>query len=118
MAMARSQTVRRLLEEARAKRAQGEGARGYPQVVRDAVVAYATGARSAGVTWADLATELGVSTVTLQKWCTEKAAFRAITVAQDRSDMSGGSFVVHGPQGLRIDNVDIETLAELWRRLS
>lgn len=103
-------------------RREGPG-RGYPRHLREKAVRYVLSRREQGATYGELADTLGVPTHTLQRWS------RAL--GRDSSDATDGPFrrvqiaaetargpTLYGPCGLRIEGLDLETLAALLRRLA
>ena len=119
------------------KRAEGfreavtkQGPRGrttpYPKNLRDEAVGYAEERRAQGATWGGIAEELNIGVDSLTKWAraaeTRPAApgFRQVALAQEAvvARAVGSGLVVHGPGGVRVEGLDVASLAELLRRLS
>ena len=62
----------------------------------------------------DLAAELGLPLDMLYRWCRNAPGFRPVQVLAD----SASTLTVHGPCGLRIEGLNLGSLADLLRRLS
>jgi DNA-binding transcriptional regulator YiaG len=120
---------------------------GAPQEVRAAALALKRELRREGTTARVLAAALGIHETTLCRWEQDRGASRGPEVRALRGDGRGASFrevrvaapeatpaqvvsaavttsmvpslrVAHAPSGLVIDGLDVETLAELLRRMS
>jgi len=120
---------------------------GAPQEVRVAALALKRELRRAGTTARVLAEALGIHATTLCRWERDGGASRGPEVRALRGGGRGASFrevhvaapeakpaqvvcatvttpmvqslrVAHAPSGLVIDGLDVETLAELLRRMS
>ena len=91
---------------------------GYPQVLRDAVVAYAAKRRTQRVSRDQVAAELGMSVATLSYWCAparRTAALAPVTIVgapTPKQDV----VVECGP--LRVRGLDVDGVAELLKRLA
>lgn len=96
--------------------------RAYPPALRRAVVAYAEVARARGDSIASIAESIGLPSITLQRWSRAAASspFRAVVVepAALPAAAPSSSIIIHGPGGLRIEGLDLDSVAELLRRLS
>lgn len=121
-------------EEAAAIRAEiaalpgprGAGHR-YPVALRNRIVGYCLARRKQRVSMAKICLELGIGVPTLRLWTSPKrereitdgsAGFERLEVVNAPSSSSSERFVVRGPGGLCIEGLDIDSLAELIRRLS
>lgn len=119
---------------------------GAPGEVRGAVVELKRDVHRGGTTARELAKELGVHESTLCRWEREvrargdrkkrardtasagESSFRAVTLtapegrsaalAPARMTAVGSLRVAHAPSGLVVDGLDVESLAELLRRMS
>jgi hypothetical protein len=127
--------------------ASGPAAGGAPQEVRVATLALKRELRGAGTTARELAAALGVHEVTLCRWERDGGARRKRGAPSQGGRGRGASFrevhveapeakpvgvvatavrgptarslrVAHAPSGLVIDGLDVETVAELLRRMS
>jgi hypothetical protein len=97
----------------------------YPKKLRDEAVDYAQERRAQGATWGGIAQELGIGVDSLTKWArtAERSpavpAFRQVSLEQEVvASTAGRGLVVHGPGGVRVEGLDVASLAELLRRLS
>jgi hypothetical protein len=120
---------------------------GAPQEVRSAALALKRELRREGTTARVLAAALGIHETTLCRWEHDRGVSRGLEVQAKRSGERGASFrevhvaapeiksaqvfsaavmtptarslrIAHAPSGLVIDGLDVETLAELLRRMS
>ena len=91
--------------------------RRYPPAVR------ASGARSrgraqraAGATVEEVSAVLGIPWQTLQRWSADpvESAFKPVELVEE----APSGLVVHGPCGLRVEGLDVTTLASLLRMLA
>ena len=102
-----------------ARRAGPRGAgRRYPPALRRTGAEYFRRRRAVGASVATVARDLGVRRQTLLAWAAEaeaktRAAFVPVAVVPDAAVAS--RIVVHGPVGLRIEGLDVATLAALLR---
>lgn len=74
--------------------------------------------RQAGRSWAQIAEELGISTVTLSRWLEEPAGagFRPVTVVADQANSeSSSSLTAVTPDGLRVEGLSWSQVIELAR---
>jgi hypothetical protein len=104
--------------------------RPYPEALRHAVIAFAQQQRAQGMSLAPVAESLGLSPLTLTRWlerptqASAMALFRPVSLAAVEPVSavvvrpSGPALVVHGPAGLRIEGLDLDTLTQLVRRLA
>jgi len=111
--MSASIQIRRAVERLEAR---GRGVR-YPLALRAKLISETRSRREAGKTLVAIGEELGVPWRTLARWCaTERKrtpGFRAVEIVA----LPSARPIVHGPRGLRIEGLDIESVAELVRRL-
>ena len=97
--------------------------RPYPEVLRVAAVEYRQDREREGAALREVAGELGVSAISLERWSRRSAeretSFRAIElVGEPMRRASAVVVVVHGPRGLRIEGLTVVEIAELVERLS
>lgn len=109
------------LREALATAERSGAGRPYPESLRAAAMAYRREREREGAGLREVAAELGVSSVSLERWSRKnpgaKMSFRAIEVVGESVRPASG-LVVHGPRGLRIEGLTVAQLAELVARLS
>jgi len=113
--------------------------RPYPLALRREVVAYVDERQQQGLGRVAAAREIGVSAFSVARWTAALGAspagldastaalgaarsigFRRVVLAEPieiRAPSEPSRFVLHGPGGLRVDGLDVASLAELWRRL-
>jgi transposase len=108
---------------ARAAALRGDRRRSaYPDSLRAEAVAYIEAAGGRGVSLASAAAALGVDKSSLRSWQKQRrgAGLRAVKVIDRSSENSANSagIVVHGPGGIRVEGLDIASLAVLLRTLS
>jgi hypothetical protein len=107
----------------------GERGRGkrYPKALQERAVSYYCARRAQGAAQREIGDELGMPWQTLQRWATAgdaplvpatSAGFQPVEVIDAPTPAQRGPIVVRGPAGLRIEGLDLDTLAELLRRLS
>lgn len=96
---------------------RGRGHR-YPPELRTRVLAYAATQRADGVTPKEVGDELGMDWRTVKRWIEKEhvPGFEQVIVHDD-AQKPAGRLVVHGPGGVRIEGLDLDTLAELLRKL-
>jgi hypothetical protein len=95
---------------------RGPGRR-YPADVRRRGAAYLRARQAAGAPLSAVVRELGVRRETLVSWAAPlEPTPRFVPVAV--IDAPAGPIVVHGPGGVRIEGLDLATLADLLRRLA
>ena len=111
--MANGEQIRRAVEQVaeRGKR------RRYGRELRDRILAYTVERKARGADLETIGADLDVPWRTIARWCAtsrkENRSFRRVElIAKGRSGLT-----VHGPQGIRIDGMDLDTIAELIRRL-
>ena len=137
--MERSDRVARLREWARKAVSERRIGKPYPEDFRNAVMAFARKRISQGANLSTAASELSMSYWTVWGWfrppqrkrtrkrpTQEAPQIVPVRIAETRGRATTTSIcalrpiatmTVHGPRGLRVDGVDVETLAELMRRL-
>lgn len=91
--------------------------RRYPAQLRALAVAVAAERRDEPL--ARVAAELGVSAVSLQRWCEqgEAACFRPVAVDQEPSRMPMTGLVLITPRGYRVEGLEAEVLVSFLRVL-
>jgi DNA invertase Pin-like site-specific DNA recombinase len=105
------------------KKQAGSGPRNrYTAALRAQAVEYGRARREEGASEEATARELGISRKALRKWLGEASAtadFKRVEVVADeaRAARRGSRLVLHGPGGVRVEGLDVESLAELMRRL-
>ena len=105
---------------------RGPGNR-YPLELRERIVEYTRARRKQGLSIVKICLELGIGIATLRSWTAIKRApsvkmaavgFERLEVVDTAPRSISKPIVVRGPAGLCIEGLDIDTLAELIRRLS
>ena len=96
---------------------RGAGLR-YPAAVRAQGAAYLAARRAAGATVSAVTRELGIRRHTLQGWARPRAQEAPRFVPVSVVEEPAGRIVVHGPGGVRVEGLDVASLAELLRRLA
>ena len=95
--------------------------RPYPEVLRAAAVEYRREREREGAALSEVAGELGVSAISLERWSRRRrereTSFRAIELVGEAVQRAS-AVVVHGPRGLRIEGLTVLEIAELVGRLS
>jgi len=95
----------------------------YPAALRHQVTAHALNRRSAGVPFRVIASDLGVSFATLQRWvqAVPLRRLRRVEVSELPGSRLGGSEsvrpVLFSPTGYRVEGLDVAALMELLRAL-
>lgn len=107
--------------------AAGRGGR-VPARVRREVLAAVEAAHDSGLSYDRIAEALGISSKLLGRWRLRERRLRTKSPAQSatpeakfaavRLSLAATEFVVHGPCGVRVEGMTIESLAELCRRLA
>lgn len=94
--------------------------RAYPPSLRAEVLRHARARLAAGEAASAIATDLGLHAATLASWLGLKAqapaTFARIEVLAQPA-ASAAALIVHTPQGLRIEGLDVDGLVALLRRL-
>lgn len=108
--------VKRFRAEA-ARHGVGRVGRRYPAEMKALAVALAEERR--GEPLSRVASELGVSELSLQRWVEqdEPARFRPVEVDLDSSREPGRGLVLVTPRGYRVEGLEAESLASLLRVL-
>jgi len=103
---------------------RGRG-KAYPEHIRLLAVAYFQSRRDAGATIAEIGTELGLPWRTLYAWATRErapdlatAGFSPVEILDAPVARATARFTVEHHSGLRIEGLDLDSLAELLRRLA
>ncbi len=95
---------------------RGQGRR-YPEALKREAVEYLAERRSVGRGIDTAAAELDVPSNTLRIWAatprTASTAFVPVKIVGE-----GSRIVLHGPGGIRVEGLDVATLADLLRRLA
>jgi len=99
-------------------RAREEKQGRFPETLRQRLMRYAIGRWKTGASTRTVSAEIGVSGHTLSYWKTQamgpaKTKMRPVKVIEERS-----GHVVAGPCGTRIENLSLDEVAELFRKLS
>lgn len=94
----------------------------YPPELRALAVAYLKERRGEGASFRAIASELGIGDDSLRSWTRPRKrrspSVRRVSIAPSTPAPTATSMVVHGPAGLRIEGVDVSTIAALLRELS
>ena len=95
--------------------------RAYPPSLRAEVLRHAHARLAAGEAATAIATDLGLHAATLASWLGRTspppATFARVEVLAEPPS-TAGALVVHTPHGLRIEGLDLDSLATLLRRLA
>lgn len=107
-----------------AHKAGGQGRR-YSEEARTAALEVLTRRRREGRSYARVAAEVGIHVATLRAWQRAETAMMATRSATTfcpveviSAPTSGRGHVVHGPRGIRFEDLTLDEVAELIRRLS
>lgn len=105
----------------RARTQHGKAGRGnpYPAWLRGEAIEYARVRAADGSSAAEISRELSLPGPTLARW--GKAAtgrFVPVMVEPAAAPVARATVVVHGPCGLRVEGLDLASLAALLRELS
>ncbi len=103
-----------LLGELRAAGPRGPGRR-YPRALRERMVAWANRERRRGRRWQEIATELGVRSATLTRWCGEPPEFVPVVV---QAEVSGEGVALVSPTGWRIEGLSLTKALEVMRSVA
>lgn len=102
----------------------GEMGRGkrYPRALLEKMLSYTVARRRQGATLLAVGGELGMNWKTLARWLGERKAarFERVEISAPTPTVAPSMplpIVVHGPRGLRIEGLDVNSVAELLRRL-
>lgn len=89
----------------------------YPRALKDLAIEYCRAQRRRGTSWSKISESLGVSTVTLSRWCAAPSAgrFRAVEVREPAATTSdaSASLAVVTPGGLRVEGLSWSQVLEL-----
>jgi len=96
---------------------RGRG-RAYPERLRKRMIAYVEARRAEGAATRIAGDEIGMDWRTLLRWapCSTSAGFEQVVLRDDTAS-AAARLVVYTPGGLRIEGLDLGTLAELVRKL-
>ncbi len=117
--------LQREILAARNRTAAGRGH--VPPAVRDRAIKHVAERRAAGETLEALAQSLGLNLQTLKGWlqrqresivASHAASLRAVRVVAETTAPGARRVTVWGPRGLRIDDLSLDDVAELVRRLA
>ena len=98
---------------------RGRG-RAYPERLRKRMIAYVEARRAEGAATRIAGDEIGMDWRTLLRWapCSTSAGFEQVVLRDEAATAAPASrFIVHTPGGLRIEGLDLGTLAALVRKL-
>lgn len=116
---------------AEVSRIEGRRGRGkaYPRSLQITAASYFRAKRAQGASQRDIGEELGIHEDTLRRWAsalsdapplesTPPSDFAPVEILDAAPPRPRGAILVRGPGGLLIEGLDIDSLAELVRRLS
>lgn len=101
----------------------------YPKPLRLRALVYCRARQSEGHTLTAIAIELGLATFTLRHWLAADAPesalealpntphFQPVHIIESPPQHRKSAFLLRGPSGITIEGLDIQSLAELIRRL-
>lgn len=97
----------------------------YPKSLRTRALAYTRARQTEGASIHKIAAEIGLAPHTLHNWlsppsstaASASAPFQRVELLPSRPQPAP-TLRIHGPCGLVIDGLDLDTLADLLRRLS
>lgn len=101
----------------------------YPKPLRLRALVYCRARRSEGYSLAAIAVELGLAMHTLRNWLaadapesalealTNTSHFQPVHIIESPPPHPKSAFLLRGPSGITIEGLDIQSLAELIRRL-
>src|ERR1043165_4197462 len=102
-------------------RARQENQGPFPETLRQRLLRYAVERWKAGVSVRTVAAELGMSGHTLSYWKAQAMGFsekvRPVKVIEKPAAKAKG-YTLSGPSGTRLDDVSLDEIAELFRKLS
>ena len=94
---------------------------GYPRCVRDAVGAYGRTRRAAGVTWAALEDEVGISCTSIRSWmrALQRGSFHEVVVVDDPAIevIEGAGIAITSPSGFVLSGCTLEQATWVLRSL-
>jgi hypothetical protein len=102
---------------------RGVGKR-FPAAIRREVLAYLTAQRERGIGLPPTARELGLREKAIENWLAQARAlaapaqFQGVTLVDRGPEPAPRRLVLHAARGLRVDGLDVPSLAELLRRLA
>lgn len=93
--------------------------RGLPRPLRLEIAQYAAARCAEGAAITEVAADLGMHPQTLRRWLSRASddAFEVVQVLAPATSTSA-TFTVLGPAGVRVEGLDLDTLAALLRRLA
>jgi hypothetical protein len=100
---------------------RGRG-RAYPKGLLEKLLSYTVARRRQGASIVEVASEVGINFRTLARWLGARKAARfkrvdVVAAPVPTAAAVAASIVVHGPRGLRIEGLDLASVAELVRRV-
>jgi len=101
---------------------RGRG-RPYPKGLLEKLLSYTVARRRQGAKLIEVAAELGLQNQALSRWLGEKRRgnrfdrVEVVVAAPAAAAPAASPIVVHGPRGLRIEGLDLASVAELVRRV-
>lgn len=101
----------------------------YPKSLRARALAYTRARQTEGASLHKIAAEISLAPHTLRNWLSlplstiapkpaESAPFQRVQLLPSHPQQPALTLRIHGPCGLVIDGLDLNTLADLLRRLS
>lgn len=99
---------------------RGRGRR-FPAALRERLIAWAVARRARGAGWSELARELGVPAVTLQRWLTPRpermrqVTLRPVAITDEPVHRT---LMLVAPSGLRIEGVTLADVIAILRGLT
>ena len=102
---------------------RGVGKR-FPEAIRREVLAYLAAQRERGIGLPPTARELGLREQTIENWLAQARAlatpaqFHGVALVDGEPVPAPRRLVLHAPRGLRVEGLDVTSLAELLRRLA
>jgi hypothetical protein len=102
---------------------RGVGKR-FPEAIRREVLTYLTAQRERGIGLPPTARELGLREKTIENWLAQARAmavpaqFHGVELVDRAPEPAPRRLVLHAPRGLRVEGLDVVSLAELLRRLA
>lgn len=107
--------------EAAGRENAGRGRQGYrySEELQASAVIYLRAALSRGASKAEVCSELGVSSVTLERWSRSvgTGAFRQVELIEDGESAMKSDAVLVSPEGYRVEGLTIGEIASLLREL-
>jgi len=117
-----TKTAARIRAAVRLLGKRGPGRR-YPEALKSEVLAYLAERRRTGRGLATTSSELGIPERSIKLWAgapraSSAPAFVTMAVTEAREVSPASRIVVHAPGGVRIEGLDVASLADLLRRLA